>query len=118
VTNNFRVPNTRVNIDTTSMSTPRDHEPRGIVYTNAVMDADEDYPVSVGPTVLPEIWAPGCTPRVCIRWRSGPAAGGVHSTGQHALDLDVRPADGATPEATRPPFSSPRRTDLGTSDYP
>jgi hypothetical protein len=22
------------------------------------MDADEDYPVSVGPTVLPEIWAP------------------------------------------------------------
>jgi hypothetical protein len=35
------------------------YQPReSIIYTDPTMDADADYPVDVGPTVLPEIWAP------------------------------------------------------------
>jgi hypothetical protein len=98
------------------------YEPReAIVYTNAVMDADEDYPVSVGPTVLPEIWAPRLYAQGLSMLEVG-SSGKVAFTAQdkHALDLDVRtiPADGATPEydETALLLPSPYMT-LGTSDY-
>jgi hypothetical protein len=84
------------------------YEPReAIVYTNAVMDADEDYPVSVGPTVLPEIWAPrlyaqglhtlevGSSGRWRSQHRTRPRLGRSHHSRRRS---DAR--------VTRPPFSS------------
>lgn len=68
------------------------YEPReSIVYTNSVMDANEDYPVSVGPTVLPEIWAPRLYAEGLSMLEIG-SSGKVAFTAadKHALDINVR----------------------------
>lgn len=61
-----------------------------IVYTNPIMDANEDYPVAVGPTVLPEIWAPRLYAQGLNMLEVG-SSGKVAFTAsdKHALDINV-----------------------------
>lgn len=68
------------------------YEPReSIIYTNPVMDAAEDYPVNVGPTVLPEIWAPRLYAEGLSMLEVG-SSGKVAFTAadKHAIDINVR----------------------------